>query len=113
MHEMALCESIVSSLQQAAEREHYSRIHKVHLEIGALAAVETEALLFCYDAVSRGTIAEGSELLIKTIDATAWCLECADVVVIQARYQPCPVCESWHLQVTGGDDLKIKELEVE
>ncbi|MCG7980654.1 MAG: hydrogenase maturation nickel metallochaperone HypA, partial [Candidatus Thiodiazotropha endolucinida] len=30
-----------------------------------------------------------------------------------ARYEACPECGSYQLQVTGGDEMRIKELEVE
>ncbi|MDU6673245.1 MAG: hydrogenase maturation nickel metallochaperone HypA, partial [Bradyrhizobium sp.] len=28
-------------------------------------------------------------------------------------YDPCPACGSHQLQVTGGEDMRVKELEVE
>ncbi len=56
MHEMAISESIIGILEEEARRQHYARVKKVRLEIGALAGVETEALRFSFDVTpSRAT----------------------------------------------------------
>ncbi len=113
MHEMSLCEGIVQVLEQEAERQSFQRVNRVRLEIGALAGVEIAALRFGFDVVTRGTLAEGAELEIIEQPATAWCLMCMRPVEIQQRYDPCPECGAYQLQVTEGEDMKIKDLEVE
>jgi hydrogenase nickel incorporation protein HypA/HybF len=32
---------------------------------------------------------------------------------MQQRYDPCPLCNGYQLQATGGMEMKVKELEVE
>ncbi len=113
MHEMSLCESIVQTLQEQAKAHTFSRVKTVWLEIGPLAAVEPEAMMFCFDAVSRGTIAENARLEIVLTAVTAWCLPCGKSVAIAQRFDSCPDCGSHQLQVTGGEELKIMKMEVE
>lgn len=113
MHEMAICESILKVLEQEAVAKSYDRVRQVHLEIGRLAGVERQALEFSFDAVMRNSLADGAELKITEIDAEAWCLPCAKPVCIAARYDACPECNGYQLQLTKGDELKIKELEVD
>ena len=62
MHEMALTESIVEIAVETARREGAARVRKVFVDVGALSSVEPEALMFCFAAVSAGTIAEGATL---------------------------------------------------
>jgi hydrogenase nickel incorporation protein HypA/HybF len=113
MHEMSICESIVQTLEEQAAAQSYSRVRVVRLEIGPFAGVEPESLRFCFDAVTRGTLAESAGLEIISTQPEAWCLSCGKNVVIEARFDPCPECGGRHLQVNGGDELRIKELEVE
>lgn len=113
MHEMSLCEGIVQVLEDQSQVQDYRRVKTVWLEIGALAGVEIPALEFCFDVVCRGTLAEGSRLEIVSLPATAWCMQCAEEVELNERYQPCPRCGGYQLQVTAGDEMRIKELEVE
>jgi hydrogenase nickel incorporation protein HypA/HybF len=113
MHEMSLCEGIVQILQEQAETHQYRRVKTVCLELGQFSTVEISALEFCYEVVCRDTLAEGSKLEIIQLPGTAWCLQCGQTVTIAQRFDPCPLCHSYQVQCSGGDDMRIKELEVE
>ncbi|MES9945888.1 MAG: hydrogenase maturation nickel metallochaperone HypA [Candidatus Thiodiazotropha sp.] len=113
MHEMSLCEGVLNVLEEQALSQGYSRVKQVWLEIGSLSGVEPEAMRFSFDAVMNGSIADGARLEIIHLPGEAWCMQCSKPVQVSARYQPCPVCGSYQLQVTGGDEMRIKELEVE
>ncbi|WP_457673310.1 hydrogenase maturation nickel metallochaperone HypA [Thiolapillus sp.] len=113
MHEMALCESVLDILERHAREQGFSRVKTVWLEIGALAGVEVEAMRFCFDAVTRHSIAEGATLEIIRTPGQAWCLECARQVEIQRHFDACPRCGGCQLQVTGGEEMRVRELEVE
>ena len=112
MHEMSLCESMIEIIEAEAAKNGFSRVNTVFLDIGTLGHVEPEAMLFCFDAVSRGTIAEGARLEIARPPGAAWCMDCSKTVEIGERYDPCPTCGGHRLQVTGGEELRITELDV-
>ena len=113
MHEMSLCESIVQIIEEQARTAHFDAVRRVVLDIGALSAVDVAALRFCFDAVAAQGVARGAVLDIRTVPATAWCMACAEVVDINRRDAACPRCGSHQLVVEGGDDMRIKELEVD
>ena len=110
---MSLCEGVIQVLEESARQQAFSRVTAVWLEIGALAGVEIEAMRFCFEAVKRGTLAEDARLEILEMPGRAWCLPCAQTVEIEQRFDACPNCGSYQLQVTGGEELRVKELEVE
>ncbi len=113
MHEMAISESILGILEDEARRQSYRRVKKVWLEIGPFAGIETEALRFTFDVVTKGTLADSAALEIVATDARAWCLPCERSVEIAQRFDCCPICGGHQLQMTSGDEMRIKELEVE
>ncbi len=113
MHEMSICESIVNVIEQQAVAQGFSRVKCVRLEIGPLAGVELEALRFCFDVVCKGGLAEGAVLEVIEVAINAWCMQCAEKTDVKQRYDPCPKCGSHQVQITGGDELRIKEMEVE
>ncbi len=110
MHEMSIAESVLGIVEETARREGFSRVAEVRLEIGRLAAVEVEALRFCFDAVVRGSLAEGAALAIEETPGTAWCFGCNDTVSVDSRGEPCPRCGGARLQVSGGTDMRVKDL---
>ncbi len=113
MHEMSICEGILQVLETESVTKKYSVVKKVAVEVGPLSGVEVEALKFSFDVVMKGTLAEQAELIIIETPATAWCMQCSDLVNIKQRYDDCPKCGSAQLQLTGGEELSIKELEVD
>ena len=113
MHEMSLCESILGILEENARSQGFGRVKAVWLEIGALAGVEVEAMRFSFEVVTRGTLADRARLEIIDVPGRAWCLQCGKSVPVRQRFDACPDCGSYQLQVTAGEEMKIKELEVE
>ncbi len=113
MHELSLCESVMQILEDNARLKGYNRVKTLWLEIGELSCVEADALRFSFEVVSRGTLAEGATLEIITVPGLAWCLPCGKHVAVKQRFDACPVCGNFPLQVSGGDEMKIKELEVD
>jgi hydrogenase nickel incorporation protein HypA/HybF len=113
MHEMALTESMIGIVEEEARRQSFSRVRAVVLEIGVLGCVEPESIRFCFDAVSRGTVAEGARLDIVLVTGEGWCIDCGMTVALAERFGACPVCGRHRVQMTAGDELRIREMEVE
>jgi len=113
MHELSLCEGILQVLEDNAGTQGYQRVKTVWLEIGRLSGVEVEAMRFSFEVVTKGSLADHASLEIIDVPGEAWCMQCSKAVPVQQRFDACPDCGSYQLQVTGGEELKIKELEVE
>jgi hydrogenase nickel incorporation protein HypA/HybF len=113
MHEMALCEGLVDLVEEEARKAGATRVRTVVLEVGALGHVAPEAMAFCFDAVSRGTLAEGARLAIERTPGAGWCLDCEAVVPLSERFGACPTCGHHRVQMTAGDELRLRELEVD
>jgi hydrogenase nickel incorporation protein HypA/HybF len=113
MHEMSLCEGVLRILEEQARDQAFSRVKTVWLEIGDLASVEKEAMRFSFDVVMKGSLADGARLEIIEIPGQAWCMQCMKPVAIKHLFDACNDCGSHQLQVTGGEEMRIKELEVD
>jgi hydrogenase nickel incorporation protein HypA/HybF len=113
MHELALAQGILEIVAGEARTQGFSRVMKIRLAIGALAMVEPDALVFGFDAVSRGTEAEGAVLDIARPPGRGYCAGCGEQVELGQRGDPCPGCGGYQLMVIGGDELRVTELEVE
>jgi hydrogenase nickel incorporation protein HypA/HybF len=113
MHEMSLAMAVLQIVEDAASEQRFQRVKTVFLEIGELAAVEPEAMRFCFEAVIRGTLAEGAVLTVIEVAGEGLCFNCHQTVPLAARYDPCPACGGYPVQATGGTEMRVKELEVE
>jgi hydrogenase nickel incorporation protein HypA/HybF len=82
---MSLAEGVLQLIEDAAREQDFARVTAVWLEIGQLSGVEVEAMKFCFDAVTRDSIAAGATLEIIAVPGTGWCMACAQTVPM-ARY---------------------------
>ena len=112
MHEMSLAEGIRSVIDDQARAHGFARVTVVRLEIGRFAGVEKPALEFAFDVVMRGSPAEGARLDIIDLPGRALCFDCETTVDIPDRLSPCPLCGGGRLMPDGGDEMRIKDLEV-
>ncbi len=113
MHELALSESVLQIVLEHAKICNIRRVKTVRLEIGTLSCVDSEALRFCFDVVTRGTPADGATLDIVTQAGEAWCWDCSATVALAERAAPCPRCGGYRLAVQAGEAMRVIELEVE
>ena len=113
MHEMSLAEGMLQIIEDSARANDFARVKTVWLEIGQLSGVEPEALRFCFDAVTRDSVAEGANLEILETAGTGRCMSCGKQVPLAERYDACPECGGFPVEVTGGTEMRIKELEVD
>jgi hydrogenase nickel incorporation protein HypA/HybF len=113
MHEMSLTEGVLRVIEEQAVAHKFSRVKTLWLEIGELSSVDPEALQFCFDAIRVGTLAEHARMEIIRVPGQALCMDCGKQVHLVERYASCPECGGEKLQVCGGDEMRIKELEVE
>lgn len=112
MHEMSLAESVLRIAEDTARANGATRVSSVLVEIGQLAGVEIEALRFCFDAASRSSLAADAALVIEQPEGRAWCMPCGATVSLSSLSDPCPRCGSHQLQVTGGTELKVREVQI-
>lgn len=112
MHEMSLAEGVLQLIEDAAREQQFEQVTTVWLEIGQLSGVEVEAMSFCFDVVTRDSIADGARLEIIALPGTGWCMKCAMTVPMAEVFGECPQCGGHQMQVTGGTEMRVKELEV-
>ena len=113
MHEVSLIESVVGIVVDERRRQAFSRVRTIRLQLGALGHAEPEALQFCFEAVTRGTIADGAQLMIDIIPGEGMCSACRQPVGMMERFVICPHCGSPTVVITAGGELRVAELEVE
>jgi hydrogenase nickel incorporation protein HypA/HybF len=111
MHELAVTEGIISVAVQAAGGR---RILAVDLLIGALSSFVDDSVQFYFDALSRGTLAEGALLRFRRVPAQAVCLDCGVTSEVAPPLpEGCPACGSARLRVSGGAELQVESIEVD
>ena len=110
MHEMSITQSVVEICEVNSGGGH---VTSVTLEIGDLAGVVPESIEFCFEACTKGTLLEGAILTIDRLPALGRCHGCGAEFSLHALFDPCPDCGGYGVELLSGEELRVKELEVE
>jgi hydrogenase nickel incorporation protein HypA/HybF len=109
MHELGITQNIIAIVSENAQGK---KVQRVLLEIGKLSAIMPEAIEFCFDVCAQGTIVEGAILEILEIPGMARCSQCSATFYVDKPFGICE-CGSLQIEILTGEELKIKEMEVE
>ena len=76
MHEVSVVSDIVRAILKELEKYDAKAVEEVTLRIGEMTNLGTEQMEFAYEIVTRGTILEGSKLIIENEEVRVYCKEC-------------------------------------
>jgi hydrogenase nickel incorporation protein HypA/HybF len=110
MHELSLAASIADIVHRHARGR---KVTRVEVAVGHLRQAVPSALSFGFELVTMGTALEGAELRIRQVAVRGRCRMCGEEVEPEAWPLACPVCSSFELAITGGEELYVEALEID
>jgi hydrogenase nickel incorporation protein HypA/HybF len=112
MHELAIAQSIVESVEAKAAECNAARVKGVRLKIGEASGVVTDSLTFCFEMLaSLNTTLAGAQLVIENVPHLAYCRHCACEFSITNFVAQCPTCKEWSDEIVSGTELQLLEME--
>ncbi len=113
MHELAVCQGLMSQLEQIAAREHAQSISLIRLSVGPLSGVEPQLLEDAFPIAAAGTVAEGATLQIDRLGVRVRCLSCGADSDATANRLLCGACGDYRTQLLSGDEMLLMSVELE
>jgi len=104
---------ILETVDASARDAGASKVLKISISIGALTEVIEDALYFAFDALTEGTLSEGAELEVTTIQPRSTCLECGCEFEHDRFHMLCPQCGSFATTLSAGREMQIDSIEVD
>ncbi|MFQ6136676.1 MAG: hydrogenase maturation nickel metallochaperone HypA [Candidatus Hydrothermarchaeales archaeon] len=120
MHEFFVATEIVNTVLHSIEGHKVKKVLNIELEVGELTSVNPEQLKFCFDAATKETSLEGSELNIIKKAASIKCNSCSYRGTLKTPQIHlwridfiCPKCESFGIEILSGNELTVKNIKIE
>lgn len=117
MHEMSLLRDAVDIVLESVEGSDIAAVTKVTLAIGDMRDVVEEYVPGLFERLTRGTVAEGSEVQIIHVPITMRCNECGFAFPIDLNDEStwkCPGCGAFkQFRLVNGNEFMVKSIEVE
>jgi hydrogenase nickel incorporation protein HypA/HybF len=113
MHELSIAQSLLDIAVKSCRQNGYKRIESIKVKIGRASGIMPDALLFAFDAVKIGTIAEKASLNIEEVPVSGYCESCKkNFSVDDAFVISCPLCGNISIKIESGRELHIEEMDV-
>lgn len=116
MHEFTITTSIVEAVLDLARKQGSRKVQEVRLTVGKLRVLSIDQVKFCYDVLAKGTVLEGSKLIVEETTGNLRCQQCDYNSEFNPDNDPsfhfgvpslvCPRCGNV-LTIEGGDELVI------
>lgn len=114
MHEISLVQNLFQQLEQLAKENNCDKIRTVTMEVGPLSGVVVDSFQFGFDILSRDhPLLQEAELKIELPPVNYTCSSCGGMEICEQRPESCPQCGETLLIPEGGDDLILKQVELE
>lgn len=110
---MGIANSVLDAVRTEMARYPGSYPCKVGVRIGEMAAIDQDALRFCFEAMVLETDLASLELGIEVCPRRHRCQVCAREFVVRDYDSRCPQCASLETACISGDELELAYLEVE
>jgi hydrogenase nickel incorporation protein HypA/HybF len=112
MHEASIALNLIEAVEQRLEAGTPARVAAIHVRVGELAGVSTEALEFAFQCLSAGTPLAGARLVFEDVPLTVVCGACGATNPVEDLVFRCPACGSEKTRVSTGRELEVRTLEL-
>jgi hydrogenase nickel incorporation protein HypA/HybF len=108
VHELGLCSDVVAAVERRAGERPVAR---VRVRVGRLHHVHPEAFEQSFALAAAGGVAAGAVAELVVVPVTARCPACGGSAESQEPIPACPYCGAVGVELTGGDELILEEIE--
>ncbi len=110
MHEFAIAQDIISSLEQNLSEE-FSLITSINIETGAFSGIVADSLVFGLETIFAEKQIKNVEVNIAKIEAKAEC-ECGNTYKLEDIFELCPKCGSATRELNNGTEISVKSVNI-
>lgn len=115
MHELPIVREVLKIAINHAEQNQGQKIISIRLGIGELHDVVEVWMQKYFEYVSKGTIAEGATLIVKSYPVICCCEKCKEFYTVNlhsAKAVNCPVCSAENYTLVSGREFMVEGIEI-
>ena len=113
MHELSICQSIITQTTRIAHDNNAIAVTKIVVQIGQLSGVEAPLLEHAFPIASAGTIAQNALLETQILPIRIRCNICGNENEAAVNKLLCSACGAWQTSLLSGDEMLLKSIELE
>ncbi len=112
MHELAICQALLSQVEEVARQNHATAVNRITVQVGPLSGVVPELLKRTFMIARTGSLAAGSALVTEEMLPRIRCQRCNTEAEVPANRLVCPRCGDYRTTLLSGDELILARIEL-
>lgn len=113
MHELAICESLMSQVEEIARSRNKNKVCSIVIGLGPLSGVEACLLQNAYTIACADSIASDAELVIEQLPLIVRCSQCGVESQVIPNRLVCKHCGDWRTTLISGDEMMLMSVVLE
>ena len=113
MHEFGVTHEILNIAIAKAKDADSKKVLEINLVIGDASSIVDDCVQFCFDFISKETIAQGAKLNFHRVPLQMKCRKCNNVFKPEKESWVCPQCNEWDVDIVGGTEFYMDSIEVD
>ncbi len=113
MHELSVMSYLLDTVEAEAQQHAARKVLSINVVMGQRASMVDDSMLFYFDMLTPGTVAEGARLNLRRTEMRFHCERCASDYAPSGDDFCCPTCNTVGQVTDDGSELLIESMEIE
>ena len=113
MHEYPITRQIIKIAEKHAAERGAARVARITVVVGDLCGYVPDTVKLYFDEISKGTMCEGGELVLKRIKPKLRCTGCGELFERKLFSFACPECGGEGVPSGIGSEFYVESVEIE
>ena len=114
MHELGIVFNITKQIDEIAKENKVNKVISLTVEVGEVSTIVPEYFKDCFEWAKKKTeYLKDCKLNLVVLSALSYCEDCKQSYNTVQFGKTCPHCKSEHTYLVTGNEVKMKQIEVE
>ena len=114
MHELGVVSHIIKEVETVAKENNVQKVISLTLEVGEVSTIVPELFTDCFEWSKKKTeYMQECELNLVILAAVTYCQDCGETYSTTKYGKTCPHCGSHNTYLITGQEVTIKDIQVE
>ena len=114
MHELGVVSHIIKEVETVAKENNVKKVISLTLEVGEVSTIVPDLFKDCFDWSKKKTeFMQECELNMVIIAGVTYCQDCGETYSTTKHGKVCPHCGSKNTYLITGNEVIIKDIQVE
>ena len=114
MQELGIVVLVIEQVEKVAEENNVQKVKKLTLEVGEVSSIVPDLFTDCFEWSKKKTkYLQEAELELIILEGVSYCQDCEETYKTTQYAKQCPHCGSYNTYLVTGNEITIKNIEVE